>query len=107
MKKIQSLDRAKSSSSAMRDKYARTRCWSLNIKKKVKHFVWKCFFESFHVSLNLKRRGVAIDWIVSVVVRVMKVLNICYLIVARAKKVWKLLPLNWDFEAASASGFKD
>ncbi|WP_157056330.1 hypothetical protein, partial [Candidatus Burkholderia verschuerenii] len=81
--------------------------WGLQVKNKIKHFIWKAVYDRLPVGKNLGRRG-------------LKGVEHCHLCGAEtettehvffhcptAKKIWKLSPVSWDGLETHTHSFKD
>ncbi|CAA0841432.1 Unknown protein [Striga hermonthica] len=103
--KFRTLDIPEGSGS-IKSRKTRLRSWRLNIKSKIKHFVWRSCTNTLPVSLNLKRRGMEVDWICHRCGEEAESAEHLFFNCEIAKQVWKLAPITWDFSSETTTSFK-
>ncbi|KAL3522375.1 hypothetical protein ACH5RR_015209 [Cinchona calisaya] len=78
----------------------RARGWkflrSLNLKHKVKHFIWKCIHNIFPVKENINRRVQQGDNICCSCGREVESIEHCLFLCEAAEKIWKVAPISWE-----------
>ncbi|CAA0838802.1 Unknown protein [Striga hermonthica] len=104
--KFRTLDIAESSGQNAKNVNARLRSWRLNIKGKIKHFIWRSFNNTLPVSNNLKKRGLDVDWVCHRCGDGVETVEHLFFQCDLSKQVWKMAPVNWDFCNASTDSFK-
>lgn len=70
--------------------------WSLDIKKKIQHFIWRAFHNQLLVEVNLKKRGTQVDGVCRQCGEGMETMEHLFFHCAKAKMVWRLAPANWE-----------
>ncbi|CAH2944887.1 MAG: hypothetical protein PCALPYG88_7425, partial [uncultured Paraburkholderia sp.] len=70
--------------------------WSLNIKKKLKHFIWKACHDRLPVGSNVQKRGVKVDGICMQCGEASESGEHLFFHCRKSKLIWKLAPVSWE-----------
>lgn len=81
--------------------------WQLNIKMKLKHFLWKACHDRLPVGSNLKKRGLLEDDMCRHCGEGIETIEHVFFHCAYAKSGWKLSPVQWDGMADRMGSFKE
>ncbi|CAA0840171.1 Unknown protein [Striga hermonthica] len=104
--KWNNLDLPEPSSHHQVNKHARKKLWSLQIKGKIKHFLWRGINNTIPICYNLRRRGLELDPICQICWEAPETQEHLFFQCHRAAKIWKLSPVSWDGLQNDADCFK-
>ncbi|KAK6135653.1 hypothetical protein DH2020_030618 [Rehmannia glutinosa] len=69
--------------------------WKLNIKNKLKHFLWKCINDILPTSTHLIQRGIKMDDICCLCGCEVETPEHLFFQCSRAQDIWKMAPVKW------------
>lgn len=90
------LQQSEGSDTGSKEKTMWQRTWKLNVKGKIRIFIWTCHNAILSTSANLHRRGWQIDEICRICRKAPETLEHLFFHCRSAKLVWKLSPVQWD-----------
>ncbi|CAA0808800.1 Ribonuclease H-like superfamily protein [Striga hermonthica] len=74
----------------------RKRMWKLNIKGKIKHFLWKCVNNILPVNTCIAKRGIHIDAKCQLCGEEPETVYHMFFTCPKTILIWKLAPIQWD-----------
>lgn len=81
--------------------------WSMNIKKKVQHFIWRECHNRLPVSSSLRKRGIELDETCKLCGEEKKTVEHPFFHCVKAKMIWKMAPVQWDGLIQQTTSFKE
>lgn len=81
--------------------------WSLNIKKKMQHFIWKTCYDRLSVPVNLKRRRIQVDEVCRQCGEETETTKHLIFHYGKSQIIWKLSPMRWDGMNQHTNSFKE
>lgn len=72
------------------------RIWTLNIKKKVQHFLWRACHNKISVGANLRKKGIKVYGVCHQYGELMEIVEHMLFHCQNAHILWKLAPVQWD-----------
>lgn len=109
-KNLERVARGNKGSGAGRDKGEEVlwkRIWSLNIKKKVQHFIWRACHNKIPVEVNLKKRDVKEDDRCKQCGEGLETIKHLFFHCPKVQIIWKLDHVHWDGLEMLTVFFKD
>ena len=70
--------------------------WSLGVKKKIQHFLWRAIHDRLPVATNLKKRGVEVDVVCPQCGEEKETVEHLMFNCEKTKRIWELAPVGWD-----------
>ncbi|CAA0823730.1 Unknown protein [Striga hermonthica] len=104
--KWKQLDIPSSSTIHKEIKETRQRTWSLKIKRKIRHFIWRGLNNILPVLVNLNSRGSRLDHICSLCGEAEESQEHMFFLCRRAQHIWKLAPISWEGLHSETDSFK-
>ncbi|CAA0826189.1 Unknown protein [Striga hermonthica] len=104
--KWRNMDIAESSKDHSDAKAMRKRSWSLRIKGKIRHFIWRSVENLQPVLLTLFNKKLAHDPICRICGSEVESLEHLFFLCPRAQIIWKLSPVSWDGMESDNLNFK-
>lgn len=68
------------------------RIWSLNVRKKVLHFIWRACHNKISVGDNLRKRGLKVDGMCKQCGEELETVEHLFFHCQKAQNIWKLAP---------------
>ncbi|CAH2946199.1 MAG: hypothetical protein PPHERAN_6371 [uncultured Paraburkholderia sp.] len=81
--------------------------WSLNVKKKLKHFIWRACHDRLPVGSNVQKRGVKVDDICMQCGEASEIGEHLFFHYRKSKMIWKLAPISWEGMMSYAESVKE
>ncbi|CAA0841453.1 Unknown protein [Striga hermonthica] len=104
--KFNNLDIAEGSKGAGTLRKIRTRSWKLNIKGKLKHFLWKCYSDVLPTKTKLRKKGLLVDCICQTCGEDLETIEHIFFKCKKAREMWKAAPVNWELTQVPNTSFK-
>lgn len=80
---------------------------SLDVKRKIQHFLWHACHNSIPVANNLQKRGMRVDGICRQCGEASETVEHLFFLCAKAQIIWKLAPVSWDGLESQTFSFKE